>query len=112
MIAVAAVSAKPGVVLGAAAPLLSAPYVTATSSQVIARNYNGLAVVARPAAFAYAPAIVGSDAATFSSYTAYPHVVGAAAIVSGPHPYAAYRPNVLAAAAPLKYVAAPGAVLL
>lgn len=98
------------------APLaVSAPYVAASSSQVIARQYNGVVaaapLVAHPAAaVAYTQPIFSSNAATYSAYTSYPHHVAAF------HPYAAYHPGVVAAAAvpaaaPLKYVAA-GPVLL
>lgn len=83
--------AKPGLLAAAApiaysAPLVSAPFVAATSSQVFARNYNGLVsapLVASPYAAAYA-----------HPYAAYPYAAA---------PYAAYS----AAAAPLRYAAAP-----
>lgn len=103
-IVVAAVAAKPALL----APLaVSAPYVAATSSQVFARQYNGVVaaapLVAHPAAaVAYTQPIFSSNAATYSAYTTYPHHVAAV------HPFAAYHPAV---AAPLKYVAA-GPVLL
>lgn len=67
--------AKPLVVaspIAYSAPLISQPIVTATSSQYIARNYNGLAVsaplIAAPSAYAaYSPYI----AASYTSAYAY-----------------------------------------
>ena len=63
----------------AAAPLVAAPaVVTASSSQVIARNYNGLAaapLVAAPAAvaapLAAAPVFATPYAASYAAYPAY-----------------------------------------
>lgn len=79
---------------------------------MFARNYNGVVAAApliaahhpQPAAVAYTQPIFSSDAATYSSYTAYPHVAA----------YQAYAPYQYAAAvgAPLKYVAAAGAPVL
>lgn len=108
-ILVAVVCAKPSVFAApytVAAPLVSAPFVAATSSQVFARNYNGLLTAAVPATISavYPPQIVGSDAETFSSYVAYPHHVQ--------QPYAAYPYPGIVGGAPLKYVAAPGPFVL
>lgn len=78
--------AKPGLLAAAApiayaSPLVSAPFVAATSSQVFARNYNGL--VSAP--------LVSAPYAAYP-YTGYPYA----------SPYAV---------APLRYTAAAGPVL-
>lgn len=75
--------AKPGLLAAAytGAPLLSAPFVAAHSSQAIYRNYNGL--VAAP--------LVSAPLTAAYPYAAYPYAAA---------PYAAY-----AAAAPLRYAA-------
>lgn len=55
---VAGVSAKPSVLAPVAysSPILApAPYVTATSSQVFQRNFNGVAVAAAPLPFVAGP---------------------------------------------------------
>ena len=54
------------------APLVSAPVVAATSSQVFARNYNGLAAYTAPVAAAYtAPLAYSAYSPYASAYSAY-----------------------------------------
>lgn len=78
--------AKPGL-LSYSAPLISAPYVAATSSQAFVRNYNGLAVSA--------PLVA---AASPLAYTAgYPYAY--ASPYASPYAYSGF-------ASPLRYAAA------
>ncbi|XP_055610705.1 pupal cuticle protein C1B-like [Uranotaenia lowii] len=77
LFAVVAVSAKPGLVAPVAysAPLVAAapaPFVTAQSSQYIARNYNGIAPVAYTAAYtsALATPLAYTAPAVAAAYTA------------------------------------------
>ncbi|XP_059612744.1 cuticle protein 16.5-like [Phlebotomus argentipes] len=68
---VALVSAKPQFLAPVAysAPLVAGPgVVTATSSQVVARNYNG---VAAPLVAASAPLVAAPAALPYSAYPAY-----------------------------------------
>lgn len=75
--------AKPLVVaspIAYSAPLITEPFVTATSSQYFARNYNGLAVsaplIAAPSAYtAYSPYI-----ASYPSAYAYSGLVGTSSV--------------------------------
>ncbi|KAL0129595.1 hypothetical protein PUN28_001696 [Cardiocondyla obscurior] len=71
----AAAAPTPGAVLAAvAAPALPAPIITASSSQVVARNYNTLA--AAPIAYAASPvaplAAYSTHAVAPAAYAAYP----------------------------------------
>lgn len=84
--------AKPGLLAPVAysAPLVTAPIVTATSSQSFVRNYNGIAaapLIAAPVHYTAATAAY----APFSQYAAY---------ASAPYAYSPY------VAAPLKYTTA------
>lgn len=111
-IACASASAKPGIVtpLAYSSPLIaSAPLVTATSSQFVARNYNG---------FAAAPIAYTSPLGYASPYVASPYVASpyvASPYVASPYAAAAYSPYYanaapiasVASVAPLKYTAAP-----
>lgn len=110
--AIACASAKPGIVtpLAYSSPLIaSAPLVTATSSQFVARNYNGIAA----APIAYTSALGYASPYVASPYVASPYV--ASPYVASPYvasPYAAYSPYYanaapIASVAPLKYTAAP-----
>lgn len=74
-------SAKPGILSPVAysSPLVAAaPYVAATSSQVVARNYNGLAVAApviAPAPLAYSSPLINAYnpyLGGLAGYSAYP----------------------------------------
>lgn len=98
---IAYVAAKPGLIapLAYSAPLVAAPVVTATSSQVFNRNYNGFAapLIAAPAPLAYASPLG----------LASPYLAASPYIAS---PYSAYSPYI-AGASPLRYTAA-GPVLL
>lgn len=93
-LAVAAVSAAPGALLaGYTAPVVAPSVVTAHSSQVIARNYNGLAaplVAAAPVAVA-AP-LHAAPVAVAAHYKAAPLAVAAplAAHVAAPYAAAPY----------------------
>lgn len=80
---------------GFAAPLISAPLVTARSSQTIARNYNTFTAPIVSAV----PAV--SAPLAYSAYSAYnPYVQPAvAAPIVAASPYAAYNPY----AAPIIY---------
>ncbi|CAD7082691.1 unnamed protein product [Hermetia illucens] len=96
---IACAFAKPGVIapLAYSAPVVAAApgIVTASSSQVVARNYNGLAapLVAAAAPVAYtAPAV-----AAYSAPLAYTAAAAPVAYAAGIAP---------AVAAPLKYTAA------
>ncbi|XP_065093789.1 cuticle protein 38-like [Ochlerotatus camptorhynchus] len=102
-LAISCVCAKPGVVAPVAysAPLVAAPapaFVTAQSSQVIARNYNGVAplaytaAVAAPLAYAAPVAKVAAPLA-YSAPLAYTAAAAYAAPFAAPFasPYAAYR---------------------
>lgn len=126
---VACASAKPGIVTPLApvaysAPLIAAaaPYVSATSSQVVHRQYNGLAaaplIAAAPAAYTAAAytGLVSPYAAAYTSaaypYAASPYV--ASPYVASPYvasPYVASPYVASPYASPLKYTAA-GPVLL
>ncbi|XP_017840357.2 cuticle protein 16.5-like [Drosophila busckii] len=81
---IACAAAKPGLLLGQSvaysAPLVAAapaPYVTATSSQVFARNYNGIAAapviapVAAPVLARYAAAPLAAPLAYHAAPLAY-----------------------------------------
>lgn len=108
--------AKPGVL---AAPFVAAPaaYVTATSSQVIARNYNGLAAPVVAAPYVAAPAVaaapyVAAPAVAAAPYVASPYVAAPAryaAYAAAPAVAPAYAPyyNPYAAAYAAPYAAAP-----
>lgn len=102
---IACVAAKPGIIapLAYSAPLVAAPIVTATSSQVFARNYNGFAapLIAAPAPLAYSSPLGYASPYLASPYVASPYAAAA---------YSAYSPY-LAGASPLRYTAA-GPVLL
>lgn len=95
--AIACVAAKPGLIapLAYSAPLLAAPIATATSSQVFARNYNGLAapLIAAPAPLAY----------TSSLGYASPYLAASPYVAS---PYSAYSPYYAGVSSPLRYTAA------
>lgn len=95
--AIACASAKPAIIspLAYSAPLVaSAPVVTATSSQFIARNYNG---------YAAAPIAYTSPLGYAAPYLASPY----AAAAYSPY-YADVEPIVTVnSVAPLKYTAAP-----
>lgn len=69
------------------APLVSAPVVTATSSQAIVRNYNGFAAVSAP--LVASPYVASPYAAysAYSPYVAYPSAYTAhpAAYVASPY---------------------------
>ncbi|XP_073839143.1 uncharacterized protein [Musca autumnalis] len=120
---IACAAAKPGLVtplaytapaaVVAAAPT---PFVTATSSQYVARNYNGIAtppVVAPVAApvvaktFA-APVVAKTFAAPVAAAYSAPVVAKYAATYAAPFGYSAP----FAYSAPLTYAAAPTSVLL
>lgn len=103
--AIACASAKPGIIspLAYSAQLVaSAPIVTATSSQFIARNYNG---------FAAAPIAYASPLGYASPYLTSPYV--SSPYVASPYAAAAYSPYYANAepiatvnsVAPLKYTA-------
>lgn len=87
---IACASAKPSVFAPAAlaytSPLIAAaplPYVAASSSQVVARNYNGVAVAA-PFFAAPAPLIASAAApALVSPYAAYPRLAASPFAYSG-----------------------------
>ncbi|XP_073841890.1 uncharacterized protein [Musca autumnalis] len=110
---IACAVAKPGLVtpLAYTAP---APFVTATSSQYVARNYNGIAtapvvapVVAKtfaaPVAAAYtAPVVAKTFAAPVAAAYSAPLVTKYAATYAAPFTYSA----------PLTYAAAPAPVFL
>lgn len=85
---IASVNAKPSVLAPlaySAAPLVAPaalPYVTATSSQFVSRNFNGVAVAApliaaAPAPLAYSSPIIASPYATpyASPYAAAPYFI-------------------------------------
>lgn len=78
---------KPGV-LAYSAPVVAAPVVTATSHQVIARNYNGLAVAAPVAHTAAAPVAYTAPALAaryaYSPYSAYSAYAPYSPYVAGP----------------------------
>lgn len=101
-IAMAAAKPSIGAVYAASAPLIAAPapIVTASSSQYVARNFNGLYPAAAPlvAAPYYAPA---------------PYVATAASYVAAPAPYVAspYAAARLIAPAAAPLVAAPAPVI-
>lgn len=107
MVAVCA-SAKPGIVapLAYSSPLIGAPVVTAHSSQVVARNYNG--VVAAPLIAAPVPVLSASSAHVVSR-----NINGLAApLIAAPAPLAYSSP--LGYASPYvasPYVASPYAAL-
>ncbi|KAL7734380.1 hypothetical protein ACLKA6_010714 [Drosophila palustris] len=106
---IACASAKPGLLLGQqlaySAPVVAAPapYVTATSSQVIARNYNGIATapVVAPVAPVAAPVIAKYAAAPLAAPLAYTSPLAAPLAYSSP----------LAYSAQLSYAAAPAPLL-
>ncbi|XP_055623298.1 uncharacterized protein LOC129766723 [Toxorhynchites rutilus septentrionalis] len=101
-LAISCVCAKPGLApLAYSAPLVAAAapaFVTAQSSQVVARNYNGIAPLAYTAAAVAAPL----------AYTAAPvaKVAAPLAYTAAGVPFA-YSAPALAAAAPLAYRAGP-----
>ncbi|XP_065360826.1 cuticle protein 70, isoforms A and B-like isoform X2 [Calliphora vicina] len=78
-----------------------APFVTATSSQVIARNYNGIATapIVAPVATPVAAPVVAKYAAAYTHPLAYSAPVVAKYASAYSHP--------LAYSAPLTYAAAP-----
>ncbi|SPP87033.1 vitelline membrane protein Vm26Ab [Drosophila guanche] len=82
--------AKPGVVVGAAA--VPAGVVTATSSQYVARNFNGVAAapIVAPVAAAYtAPVAAAYTAPVAAAYTA-PVAAAYSAYPYASYPYASY----------------------
>ncbi|EDV90882.1 GH24646 [Drosophila grimshawi] len=109
---IACAAAKPGLLLGqqlaytapAAVVAAPAPFVTATSSQVIARNYNGIA---------HAPVIAPVAAPVIAKYAAAPLAAPVAAPV-----IANYAASPLAYSSPLtystslRYAAAPAPLLI
>ncbi|XP_034105599.1 translation initiation factor IF-2-like [Drosophila albomicans] len=118
---IACVAAKPGLLhapLVAAAPVIAAPapaVVTATSSQVVARNFNGIATapliapvapiapIAAPIVRAVAPVAAPLAAATFAHPVAAPVIAKyAAAPLAAPFAYSA----------PLSYAAAPAPLFI
>ncbi|XP_065093702.1 cuticle protein 16.5-like [Ochlerotatus camptorhynchus] len=95
-LAISCVCAKPGVVAPVAysAALFAAPapaFATAQSSQVITRNYNGVAPLAYTAAVA-APLAYSAPAFTAAGPLAYTAAPAYAAAYAAPYatPYAAY----------------------
>ncbi|KAM8708147.1 hypothetical protein ACLKA7_015161 [Drosophila subpalustris] len=86
---IACAAAKPGHLLGQqlaySAPVVAAPapYVTATSSQVIARNYNGIATAPVVAPVA-APVIAKYAAAPLAAPLAYSSPLAAPLAYSSP----------------------------
>ncbi|BFF99749.1 vitelline membrane protein Vm26Ab [Drosophila madeirensis] len=92
-IACSMAEAKPGVVVGAAA--VPAGVVTATSSQYVARNFNGVAAapIVAPVAAAYtapvAAAYTSPVAAAYTSPVAAAYTAPVAAAYSA-YPYSAY----------------------
>ncbi|XP_034657538.1 LOW QUALITY PROTEIN: vitelline membrane protein Vm26Ab [Drosophila subobscura] len=99
-IACSVAEAKPGVVVGAAA--VPAGVVTATSSQYVARNFNGVAAapIVAPVAAAYTAPVAAAYTAPAAAYTspvaaAYTSPVAAAytapvAAAYSAYPYSAY----------------------
>ncbi|EDW18970.1 cuticle protein 38 [Drosophila mojavensis] len=87
---IACAAAKPGLLgapLAYSAPLIAAPapYVTSSSSQVFARNYNGIA--AAPVFASYVSAPLAAPAPVISKYVAAPFAAPLA--YSAPLGYAA-----------------------
>lgn len=77
MAAISCASAKPGLLpVAYSAPLVAAPaVVTAQSSQVFARNYNGIAaapIIAAPAPIAAYTSYAAAPVAAYTSYAAAP----------------------------------------
>lgn len=114
--AMTCVSAKPGLLTPLAAV---SPIVTATSSQVVARNYNGLAAPLVAAPIAYSGSLGYASPYLASPYIASPYAAAAyspyfaaGSPLVNPYAAAAYSPYYGGAAiaspvAPLKYTAAP-----
>ncbi|XP_065361771.1 cuticle protein 38-like [Calliphora vicina] len=119
---IACAAAKPGFIAAPLAYTAPAGVVTATSSQVIERNYNGIATapvvahVAAPVVAKYATAYTAPVAAAYTSpIAAYSSPLAYSAPLSYSAPvvakYAAAYSHPLAYSAPLTYAAAPAPVL-
>ena len=105
MALIACAAAKPGLLSAPLAYSVPAPFITATSHQVIARNYNGIAhapIVAAAAPVAPVAKVVAAPVAVPAPLAVAPHVAPVAARFVSP-----YASLPVGYSAPVNYAAAP-----